>query len=195
MTGIGVLVIILGTYIGLHFTRDNRARGIQNVITNTSTIPMSSLTLSSSVFENNGAIPAEFTCDGRQVNPPLAISGVPEGTKSLALIMDDPDVPKQIKSDGLFVHWVLFNIPPETKDIMSGTTVGTAGSNGAGKAEYTGPCPPPQYEPSTHRYFFKLYALDTVLDLPEGASKQDVEEAMQGHILAEAQLLGNYKKK
>ena len=159
-----------------------------------STMPASTLTLSTPSFAGGGIIPAKYTCDGEQINPPLSISGVPAGTLSLALIMDDPDVPKALKPDGVFDHWVLFNIPPETKEIASGVTVGEPGVNGSGKNQYAGPCPPPQYEPSTHRYFFKLYALDITLPLQVGATKTQVEKAMETHILAEAQLVGTYKR-
>ncbi|OGG80517.1 kinase inhibitor [Candidatus Kaiserbacteria bacterium RIFCSPLOWO2_01_FULL_54_13] len=154
----------------------------------------SALSLTSLDFSSGGVIPAKFTCDGEQVNPELSISGVPEGAKSLALIMDDPDVPKQLKPDGVFDHWTLFNIPPQTREIAHGVTVGVVGKNGAGKVEYIGPCPPPQYEPSEHRYFFRLYALDSMLDLPEGASKADVLKVMQGHIIAQTELMGKYKR-
>ena len=161
----------------------------------------SSLSLTSPAFSGGGTIPSKFTCDGdRSVSPPLLISGVPEGAKSLALIMDDPDVPKILHADGVFDHWVLFNIPPETKEIpeglpaQAGGSAGTVGANGAGKNAYTGPCPPPQYEPSEHRYIFTLYALDTELPLTEGASKSEVLSAMQGHVISEVQLVGKYKR-
>jgi len=156
------------------------------------------LSLTSSAFENNGSIPSQFTCDAENVSPPLSILGVPEGTKSLALIMDDPDVPKQLRPDGVFDHWTLFNISPPpaggTTEIMQGESAGTAGANGAGKNEYAGPCPPREYEPSEHRYFFRLYALDTGLDLPEGASKAEILKAMEGHVIAQAELMGKYKR-
>lgn len=155
----------------------------------------STLTLTSAAFADNASIPSRFTCDeDRSVSPALAIAGVPEGTKSLALIMDDPDVPKALKPEGVFDHWVLFNIPADTREIPEGGSAGVAGANGAGKNAYTGPCPPPQYEPSEHRYFFKLYALDSELSLQAGATKVEVEKAMEGHILAQTQLVGRYKR-
>ncbi|MBI2065735.1 MAG: YbhB/YbcL family Raf kinase inhibitor-like protein [Candidatus Zambryskibacteria bacterium] len=151
--------------------------------------------ITSSAFEHNTSIPSKYTCDGdRPTNPPLSISGVPEEAKSLALIMDDPDVPKQLRPDGVFDHWVLFNIPVETKEIPEGTSAGTPGANTGGGNAYTGPCPPPQFEPAEHRYIFKLYALDIELDVGPGAEKRKVIEAMQGHILAEAELIGKYKR-
>ena len=151
--------------------------------------------ITSPAFENGERIPAAYTCDGdRLLSPELAFSGVPAAAQSLALIMDDPDVPKVLRPDGNFTHWVLFDIPPETTLIPEGGTIGTSGVNGAGGTGYRGPCPPPEYEPKTHRYFFELYALDTVLDLPEGASKEDVEAAMDGHILDIAELVGTYSR-
>jgi len=166
------------------------------------TLPMeasassSSLTISSAAFEDGGIIPARYTCDASSSapNPPLSISGVPAEAVSLALIMDDPDVPKQLKPDGMFDHWVLFNIPATTTAIGEGESPGILGANGAGSASYYGPCPPKQYQPSEHRYFFKLYALDTMLDLPAGASKAQVEQAMQGHVVLQAQLIARYKR-
>lgn len=164
----------------------------------TASMTNNTLTLTSPAFEEMGSIPAKYTCDGEQVNPPLSISGVPAGVKSLVLIMDDPDVPKQLKPDGVFDHWILFNLPAgrqafriEEGKVPDGAVVG---ANGAGKNEYTGPCPPRQYEPSTHRYFFKLYALDAALPLAAGAAKTHVEEAMKGHIRAQAQLIGRYQR-
>jgi len=153
------------------------------------------LAITSSAFEQNGRIPSKYTCDGdRSVSPPLVFSGVPEGAKSLALIMDDPDVPKVLHPDGVFDHWVLFNILPGVREIAEGQTVGTAGANGGGKNAYTGPCPPPQYEPSEHRYIFVLYALDTILPLKEGATKQEVLKAINGHVIQQAELIGKYKR-
>ena len=128
------------------------------------------------------------------MSPPISWEGVPEDTKSLVLIMDDPDVPKALKPDGVFDHWTLFNIPPETKEITTGGTAGTRGANGAGKNQYAGPCPPKEYEPSEHRYFFRLYALGSMLELPEAATKQEVLAAMEGHVLAQAELIGKYKR-
>lgn len=146
---------------------------------------MANMKLTSPAFVHNGAIPSEFTCDGNDLSPPLSISDVPPNAKSLALINDDPDAPV-----GTWDHWVVFNIPPSTKSIPEGTEPqGTAGKNSWGRTGYGGPCPPS----GTHRYFFKLYALDTILNLPEGSTKKDLERAMQGHIVAQAQLMGTYK--
>lgn len=156
------------------------------------------LTLTSSAFAHTGTIPSTYTCDGQNSNPPLEIIGVPAGAQSLALIMDDPDIPDEVKqSRGIevFDHWVVFNLPPTTHNIQKGTKPeGVEGKNSTGELGYTGPCPPPQYQPTKHRYFFKLYALDTQLNLAEGATKADVEKAMEGHILQETQLVGTYER-
>ncbi len=135
-------------------------------------------------FEHNQLIPEKFTCDGEDINPTLNIEDIPLETKSLALIVDDPDAPM-----GTWVHWVVFNIPIISK-IEENSVPGTQGMNDFRKLGYGGPCPPS----GTHRYFFKLYALDCKLNLEEGARKKDVEEAMQGHILAQTELIGLYRR-
>lgn len=150
--------------------------------------------LSSSAFMHNGKIPSQYTCDGANINPPLTIEGVPAGAKSMVLLMDDPDIPDFVKQKyGILVwdHWIVLNMPPTTKEIAEGQTPsGVQGKNTGGKNAYGGPCPPDR----EHRYFFKLYALDTTLNLPVGASKAEVEKAMQGHIVAKAELVGLYKR-
>ncbi|PIN73786.1 YbhB/YbcL family Raf kinase inhibitor-like protein [Candidatus Woesearchaeota archaeon CG10_big_fil_rev_8_21_14_0_10_45_16] len=152
--------------------------------------------LTSPAFAENDKIPSQYTCDGDNANPALQVEDVPTEAKSLVLIMDDPDIPDEVKqSRGIqvFDHWLMFNIPPGTKEITP--AAGTAGKNSAGNSAYTGPCPPTQYEPKEHRYFFKLYALDAELSLDEGATKAEVEKAMEGHIIAQAQLVGRYQRK
>ena len=150
--------------------------------------------LSSSAFLDGGIIPLKYSCEGdRFLSPPLEFQDVPEETKSLVLIMEDPDVPKEVREDQLFVHWVLFNISPDTKVLNEGESVGTLGSNTRGEARYTGPCPPSEYEPSEHRYIFTLYALDTTLDVEE-VDKETILQAIEGHVLDEAVLVGKYKK-
>lgn len=150
--------------------------------------------LASSVFAPGGLIPMRYTCDGEEANPPLSIEGTPSDAKSLALIMEDPDVPRALKPDGLFVHWVLFNIPPAVTEFPEGTAIGIAGLNGAGKTGYVGPCPPANYQPKQHRYIFTLYALDSVLELETGASKEELLRAMEGHVIAETRLTGVYER-
>ena len=160
------------------------------------------MNLTSAAFKNGGTVPKQYTCDGAGFNPPLSISGVPEGTQSLALIVDDPDVPKRLKPDGVFDHWVLFNILPGVTEISEnaapGAMPGVRGVNGRGALGYVPPCPPPHYDPSEHRYVFTLYALDEELDLSEGATKEHVLEAIRGraaeHIIEAAQLIGTYRR-
>jgi Raf kinase inhibitor-like YbhB/YbcL family protein len=135
-------------------------------------------------FEHNGSLPQKFTCQGEDVNPALIIDEIPEKAKSLALIVDDPDAPM-----GTWVHWVVFDIPPVDR-IEENSIPGKQGRNDSGSSGYVGPCPPS----GTHRYFFKLYALDKILNLSEGLAKKDLEKAMQGHILQQAELIGLYKK-
>jgi Raf kinase inhibitor-like YbhB/YbcL family protein len=135
-------------------------------------------------FDNNKRIPTKYTCDGDDVNPPLTIEGVPEETKSLVLMIDDPDA-----AIGMWNHWLVWNIPP-TRKIKEDTVPGTQGVNTAGKHVYCGPCPPL----GTHRYFFRVYALDAKLNSNPNSRKEDVEKAMQGHILAEGELLGLYRR-
>lgn len=145
--------------------------------------------LTSSAFTHEGYIPRKYSCDGRNINPPLELSDVPLGAKSLVLVMNDPDVPKHIRKDGFWNHWLVFNIPVNTTHIEEG--VEPAGTHGMGTGKnikYYGPCPPE----GEHRYFFTVYALDTLLSLPERSVWQDVEEAMQGHVLATAELMGRY---
>lgn len=148
---------------------------------------MEALSITSSAFENTGTIPTEYTADGRNVNPPLSFSGVPADAKSLVLIMDDPDAPV-----GVWDHWIVWNIPPDIQAIAAGSVPAGAvqGANGWGRSDYGGPSPPS----GTHRYFFKLYALDAVLDLKAGAKKAGVEQAMEGHILTKAELVGVYSR-
>ncbi|MDO8511102.1 MAG: YbhB/YbcL family Raf kinase inhibitor-like protein [Nanoarchaeota archaeon] len=150
--------------------------------------------LTSSAFAEGGKIPSKYTCDGANTNPPLTFSDVPAKAKSLVLIMDDPDIPDFAKEKfkvQVWDHWVVFNIPPETKEVSEGKNPsGVLGRNTGGKNAYGGPCPPDR----EHRYFFKLYALDTELPLPEGSTKAEVEKAMKNHILTEAKLMGRYER-
>lgn len=154
-------------------------------------------TLTSSVFTANGEIPSRYTCEGQDVSVPLAWSGVPAGTKSLVLIVDDPDAPDPKAPKMTWVHWVLYNIPPGTSSLAEGIQssalpAGTReGLNDWKRHGYGGPCPPI----GRHRYFHKLYALDTALPAMENPSKLDLEQAMKGHILGKAELVGTYQKK
>jgi Raf kinase inhibitor-like YbhB/YbcL family protein len=168
----------------------------QSSSTLSTTTPNSSLPMqiSSTAFRDGESIPSKYTCDGDNISPPLAITDVPPSAKSLALIVEDRDVPRAVKEDGVFDHWVLFNIPASTTEVGQGMSAGTEGSNGSGKTGYTGPCPPPQYEPQEHRYHFMIYALDEVLPLNAGASKEALEIAMKGHVVEQTELLGRYQR-
>ncbi len=148
---------------------------------------MKKLTIKSPEFGNNEMIPSKFTCEGENINPELKISGVGAETKSLVLIMDDPDAPM-----GTWVHWTLWNIDPETAVIPQNSVPEGAveGITSFRKPGYGGPCPPS----GTHRYFFKLYALDKLLELGTQTTAGDIEKAMEGHILDSAELIGLYKK-
>lgn len=147
--------------------------------------------LTSPAFDMGKPIPREYTCQGEDKNPPLTIQDVPEGAKSLVLIMDDPDVPSWVRTDNLWVHWVVYNIDPSTKHIDENTkSLGVLGRNTADKEQYMGPCPPDRQ----HRYFFKLYALDIVLDLGTGSTKDQVLSAIEGHVIAYTELVGTYVK-
>jgi len=148
--------------------------------------------MTSSAFAESGMIPPKYTCDGQDVSPPLKWESVPEGTRSIALICDDPDAPM-----GTFVHWVLYNVPADVRELPENVPAEATLSNGAkqgtsdfGTTGYGGPCPPG----GTHRYFFKIYALDAPVELSAGATKAELLGAMEGHILAQGRLMGKYKR-
>ena len=147
-------------------------------------VPAHGMTISSSAFSDGQSIPAKYTCDGSDTSPPLAFASIPAGAKSLALVVDDPDAP-----GGTFDHWIVWNIPPNTTTVAEGQSPkGVAGRNGFGKDRYGGPCPPG----GEHRYFFKAYALDTVLALSRGTTREMLEREMKGHVLDAATLMGKY---
>jgi Raf kinase inhibitor-like YbhB/YbcL family protein len=151
------------------------------------------ISVSSSAFQEGGMIPPKYTCDGNDLSIPLTWTGVPEGTKSIAVISDDPDAPV-----GTWVHWVMWNIPPTVRELAEGVPTkprlpdgSRQGISDFGRPGYGGPCPPS----GTHRYYFKVYALDVTLDLPGTTRKADLVKAMKGHILAEGQLMGKYSRR
>ena len=150
---------------------------------------MGSLNVTSSAFGEGAMIPKKYTCDAQNVSPQIAWSGVPAGTKSIAMICDDPDAPA-----GDWVHWVVYNMPASTMELAEGVQSLPAGSkrgtNDFRKSGYGGPCPPS----GVHRYYFKIFALDTALSLGEGATKAQLLKAMEGHILAQGALMGRYKR-
>lgn len=140
-------------------------------------------------FDQGGEIPSRFTCDGENINPSLLVSGVPEEAKSLVLIVDDPDATR----GKIWDHWIVWNIAPDTKEISENSIPlgAVVGENSWPRNEYGGPCPPN----NSHRYFFKIYALDTTLDLPPNAGSAHLTRAMKGHILDQAELMGRYQRK
>jgi Raf kinase inhibitor-like YbhB/YbcL family protein len=148
--------------------------------------------ITSSAFENEGMIPSKYTCDGANISPPLQWQAVPEETKSIALICDDPDAPI-----GTFVHWVVYNLPPDVRELKKNFPDDETlpddtrqGINDFGRTNYGGPCPPS----GTHRYYFKIYAMDKKIDMTSIADKDSLLKAMEGHILAAGQLMGKYKR-
>jgi len=147
-----------------------------------------SISIASPAFQSGAEIPAKFTCNGANVNPELKISGVPNQATSLVLIVDDPDAPR-----GLFTHWIVWNLDLKTTDIAenSAPAGGIQGTNDFGKRNYGGPCPPS----GTHRYFFKIFALDTKLELKPSARRAELDAAMKGHVLAQGELMGRYSHK
>lgn len=160
------------------------------------TLVMATLTLSSDAFEPDDMIPARFTCEGENINPPLTITDTPDGTMSLALVVEDPDLPGQVKKQlgiEIFDHWVAYNIPPSTTDIPADEPIGTQGQNSGEEVGYTGPCPPAGHTPTKHRYIFTVYAIDTTLNLEEGATKEELMSAIRGHTVASAELVGYYE--
>ena len=142
--------------------------------------------LASTAFTHQARIPTRYTCDGEDVSPPLTINGIPDGTAALVLIVDDPDAPRET-----WDHWVAYDIPPDRAIPEGVDRLGTGGRNSWGRTGYGGPCPPPG---SSHRYIFQVFAIDTMLGLPEGVDKSAVLNAIQGHILDEAELIGRYSR-
>jgi len=174
-----MLLLVVGVRLGMPAEETSTRRG--------------TMELKSSAFSQGRAIPSKYTCEGQDVSPPLTWTETPPGTKSLALIADDPDAPM-----GTWVHWVVYNLPPATRQLPEEFPTdgrlpdGTIqGKTDFGRTGYGGPCPPS----GTHRYFFHLFALDTTLTLPSASTAKQLKAAMQGHILAEAQLMGTYRRK
>lgn len=178
MAGLGAVLILKKNKTPEDFEKQQPSAPVQ---------PKSMLKLLSPDFENNGLIPKKYTCDGQNINPALEISNVLEAAKSLVLIIDDPDAP-----GGTWNHWIVFNIDPAVKEINeeSVPSGGVLGTNDFGKPEYGGPCPPS----GVHRYFFRIYALDTVLNIPPGAERNALEKAMENHILDQGELVGQYSR-
>ena len=148
---------------------------------------MAEFALESSAFANAQAIPARYSCEGEDVSPPLQWSHAPEGARSLALIVDDPDAP-----GGVFTHWVAWGLDPAGEELGEGESAPREGENDFGTPGYRGPCPPLGH--GRHRYVFRLYALDTGVELAAGASKGELEQALEGHVLTTAELVGTYER-
>lgn len=167
-----VVIILFSIFSMAHSAGGMQAQGEKN------------MKMTSPDFKNNEMIPKKFTCDGENVSPGLVIEGIPGQAKSLALIVDDPDAPM-----GTWVHWVVYDMPPASR-IGQNSAPGKQGTNDFGKRNYGGPCPPS----GTHRYFFKIFALDAMLNVKEGLSKKELEHSLQGHIVEKAELVGLYKR-
>jgi Raf kinase inhibitor-like YbhB/YbcL family protein len=148
---------------------------------------MAEFALESRAFENAHAIPSRYTCEGDDVSPALRWSNVPDGTRSLALVVDDPDAPS-----GVFTHWLAWGLDPGTDGLEEGNAAPREGQNDFGTTGYRGPCPPQGH--GRHRYVFRLYALDAELELPAGAVKSELEQAIAGHVLTTAELVGTYER-
>jgi Raf kinase inhibitor-like YbhB/YbcL family protein len=153
------------------------------------TMLRSKLQITSFAFKANGQIPPKYTCDGQNVNPPLTFASIPPKTRTLVLIIDDPDVPKNLIPSGVFDHWLIWDLPADIHGIAEGAPEAKRGLNTKG-AGYVGPCPPDR----EHRYFFKLYALDTELARAQISNKQELQAAMKGHVLDQAELMGRYAR-
>ncbi len=194
-----IILIILGYFL---FTKIQILEPSQSAIINTPPVIVKEevntqqenmpLAITSPIFEMNGSIPSRFTCDGENISPELNFSNIPEGTQSFALIMEDPDVPKTIRADGMWNHWIVWNIPPQITRLEEGKTPpGIVGANTGGKMKYAGPCPPDR----EHRYIFTLYALDSLLSLPDSAPKEKLLQTLSPHLIEKAELIGRYNRK
>lgn len=187
LLGLMTLIVAVGAFVAL----SKKAEAPEEIIsTNQTTMALS---LTSPVFEHEGTIPSKYTCDADNISPELHIGNVPEGTKALVLVMDDPDIPESVKKERgveTIDHWVLYNIPTETTVIPEGEIVGTSGLNSRGSTEYRGPCPPDR----EHRYFFRLYAVSGILNFLKTPTLYDVEEAAKGVMLETTTLMGRYER-
>lgn len=199
---LGVLFVLV--FAGAFWAFEHSTTPQQEIHTDTENVDyesndsVSMLKLTSPVFQDGGLIPSKYTCDGmRFLNPPLIIQDVPEGTESLVLVMDDPDIPqsaKDVRGIEKFDHFVLYNIVPSTGEIGEGQIVGTSGLNSAGNEGYTGPCPSKDQEPTTHRYVFRLYAISGMLHFIKTPTLDEVEMGARSMMLEQATLTGLYQR-
>lgn len=195
-TALLAMIGVLGCSRGSDAAKDSASAGV--AVTSTGSVGSYPMTLkvTSTAFEQGGSIPTQYTCEGKDVSPPLSWSDLPSNAKSVAIIVDDPDAPDPAKPRRVYVHWVVYNIPAQTSSLpenasKSGMPSGAVqGKNDWDKPEYGGPCPPI----GRHRYFFKLYALDTTISGLKDATKADLERAMKGHIVDSGELMGTYQK-
>lgn len=201
LASIIAVVIIGGGYLIFSKTREVSTTipapisiNIPTVIKEETSKILMPLTITSPSFQMGSAIPTLFTCDGKNISPELNFSNIPEGTQSLALTMEDPDVPKTVRADGMWNHWIIWNIPPQATRLEEGKvplSPSVVGTNTSGKRAYVGPCPPDR----EHRYIFTLYALNTTLSLPEDSTKENLLKALTPHIIEKATLMGRYNRK
>ena len=198
LLGIMTCIVFVGAYIVFHekaeapLKEDSEEVAPVDTLDNSQSETMT-LTLTSPSFTEGGQIPQKYTCDGENINPEIHVSGIPEGTESLVLVMDDPDIPESVKqARGIqkFDHWVLYNIPPQTEVIKEGEPLGTGGLNSRGESVYAGPCPPDR----EHRYIFRLYALSGALNFIQAPTLDQVEEATRGMMIEKVELIGTYER-
>src|SRR3989344_4227757 len=187
---LAILIILIAVAI-LLFTNKSKNDNLKEPVsqnTGTKESLKSNMKIISPVFENNQSIPKKYSCDGENVNPPLQFVDIPQNAKSLVLIVDDPDAP-----NGTFDHWVVFNIDPQAIEVKENSIPdnGVVGKSSTGSSKWVSPCPPS----GTHRYFFKLYALDIILDISQNSNKEAVLDAMKEHVIAQSELIGLYSRR
>ncbi len=187
LLGLMTLIVSVGAFIAF-----NRAEAPSSLLEDVTPNSMA-LSITSPAFEEGGLIPARFTCDAENISPEIDIAGIPEGTVSFALVMDDPDIPdmvKQARGIEKFDHWAVYNIPADTTVLPEGKSLGTGAVNSTGKTSYTGPCPPDR----EHRYFFRLYALSGTLNFLQAPTLGELETAARGMMIESATLMGRYER-
>ncbi len=187
LLGLMTLIVSVGAFIAF-----NRAEAPSSLLEDVTSNPMA-LSITSPAFEEGGLIPARFTCDAENISPEIDIAGIPAGTVSFALVMDDPDIPdmvKQARGIEKFDHWAVYNIPADTVVLAEGKSMGTGAVNSTGKTSYTGPCPPDR----EHRYFFRLYALSGTLNFLQAPTLGELETAARGMMIESATLMGRYER-
>jgi len=196
LLGVGFIIVFGGAFV-LFDTTQVPADVSGEVLLDVTQEKNMGMKLHSTAFTEGGMIPAKYTCSGENIHPPLSFEGVPAGTQSLVLVMDDPDIPQEVQTMmGIekFNHWVLYNIPADTQVVEEGSEVGSYGLNTKGESSYTGPCPPTEYQPTTHRYVFRLYALPKILEFQTMPTLNEVEDTAKKDSLGSAELIGMYSQ-